>query len=118
MNAGHFPTWHGSAINFSGGICSPKTTKDAFGFQHNLVKLNLIMFPQDRLLNIFAGALLCSFLYAVCLVIYRLFLSPLAKFPGPKIAAATHYYEFYYNFWLQGKYIYNIEEMHKKCGTH
>ncbi|EEA28685.1 hypothetical protein TMatcc_002964 [Talaromyces marneffei ATCC 18224] len=50
------------------------------------------------------------------LVIYRLYFSPLAGFPGPKIAAATHWYEFYYNFWLQGKYIYQIEKMHKKYG--
>ena len=83
-----------------------------------MVELNSIMFSRDNLLNIVAGVALCSFLYAVCLVIYRLFLSPLAKFPGPKIAAATHYYEFYHNFWRQGQYIYRIEEMHKKYGMH
>ena len=54
--------------------------------------------------------------HGIGLVIYRLYFSPLAGFPGPKIAAATHWYEFYYNFWLQGKYIYQIEKMHKKYG--
>lgn len=55
-------------------------------------------------------------IHGIGLVIYRLYFSPLAGFPGPKIAAATHWYEFYYNFWLQGKYIYQIEKMHQKYG--
>ncbi|MCJ1386411.1 hypothetical protein MMC17_009537 [Xylographa soralifera] len=54
----------------------------------------------------------------IYLVQYRLFFSPLAKFPGPKIAAATHYYEFYYNYWCRGKYIYEIEKMHAEYGSH
>ena len=61
-------------------------------------------------------ALAAWFTYAAYLVIYRLCLSPLARFPGPRIAAVTHYYEFYYNCWLQGKYIYKIEELHEKYG--
>jgi hypothetical protein len=76
------------------------------------------MFERYALSTTIAGALICGVLYAICLVIYRLFLSPLSKFPGPKIAAATHYYEFYYNYWRQGQYIYRIEEMHKKYGMH
>jgi uncharacterized membrane protein YpjA len=52
----------------------------------------------------------------VLLAIYRLFFSPLAKFPGSKLAAATGWYEFYHDFWRTGKYIYVIEEMHKKYG--
>lgn len=55
-------------------------------------------------------------LYSIGLLVYNLFFSPLAKFPGPKIAAATHWYEFYYDFWLNGKYIYEIEKMHQKYG--
>ncbi|KAL9045863.1 MAG: hypothetical protein Q9214_001167 [Letrouitia sp. 1 TL-2023] len=55
-------------------------------------------------------------LYLLALSIYRLTSHPLAKFPGPKIAAATSWYEFYYDWWLQGQYIFEIERMHNKYG--
>jgi hypothetical protein len=71
---------------------------------------------QHRYAALVIGAAVLSFVYAGCLIIYRLYFSPLAKFPGPWIAAVTHYYEFYYNYWLQGKYIYKIEELHKIYG--
>lgn len=48
--------------------------------------------------------------------IYRLYFHPLAKFPGPKLAALTLWYETYYDVWQRGKYVYKIEEMHKKYG--
>ncbi|PTB66041.1 cytochrome P450 [Trichoderma citrinoviride] len=54
--------------------------------------------------------------YNVYLTIYRLWFSPLAKFPGPKFAAASFWYEFYYDYWLDGKYLFEIEKMHKKYG--
>lgn len=53
----------------------------------------------------------------VFIFFYRLYLSPLAKFPGPKIAAATGWYEFYYDYWLSGQYIFEIERMHQKYGN-
>lgn len=55
-------------------------------------------------------------LYAIGLAVYRLFLSPLAGFPGPKIAAVTGWYEFFYDYWCNGKYIFEIEKMHQKYG--
>ena len=56
-------------------------------------------------------------MYACGVAIYNLYFSPLAGFPGPKIAAATGYYEFYYDFFKKGKYVFEIERMHKKYGS-
>ena len=54
--------------------------------------------------------------YLVALTIYRLFFSPLAGFPGPKIAAVTGFYETYYDVILKGQYVFKIKEMHEKYG--
>ncbi|GAW24067.1 hypothetical protein ANO14919_136470 [Xylariales sp. No.14919] len=54
--------------------------------------------------------------YLVCLVFYRLYLSPLSKFPGPKLAAASKWYEFYYDVILRGQFTFQIQRMHKKYG--
>lgn len=55
-------------------------------------------------------------LYPISLAIYRLAFSQLAGFPGPMIAAATDWYEFYYDFFCHGRYIFEIEKMHQKYG--
>lgn len=49
-------------------------------------------------------------------VVYRLFFHPLAKFPGPRLAAVTTWYEGYYDIVHQGKYIWQVEKMHKQYG--
>jgi hypothetical protein len=54
--------------------------------------------------------------YCIALGFYRLWFSPLAGFPGPRLAAATGWYEFYYDWWLGGKYLFKIEELHEKYG--
>ena len=54
--------------------------------------------------------------YCVSVVIYRLLFHPLAKFPGPKIAAVSRLYEFYYDALSHGRYWKKIEEMHRQYG--
>ncbi|KAI8624134.1 benzoate 4-monooxygenase cytochrome P450 [Xylariaceae sp. FL1651] len=49
-------------------------------------------------------------------VIYRLFFHPLSKFPGSKLAAGTFLYEGYYDVVKRGKYVHEIEEMHRRYG--
>lgn len=46
----------------------------------------------------------CAFLVVqeVLRIFYRLYLSPIAHFPGPKIAAATWLYQFYFDVVRQG----------------
>ncbi|KAK2030379.1 oxoglutarate/iron-dependent oxygenase [Colletotrichum zoysiae] len=55
-------------------------------------------------------------LYLFGLAIYRLYLHPLARFPGPKIAALTVLYEFYFDGIQRGRYTFEIQRMHEKYG--
>ena len=65
----------------------------------------------------FTTILACIILiYGFVLSFYRLTISKLAGFPGPKIAAVTYWYEFYYDWWCSGKYLFEIEKMHKNYG--
>lgn len=50
------------------------------------------------------------------LIIYRLYLDPLARFPGPRLAALTGWYEMYFDCIKAGRYWVEIEKMHKQYG--
>lgn len=67
--------------------------------------------------RLIAGLVALAIAYTVGLAVYRLAFSQLAGFPGPKIAAATGWYEFYHDCWRNGKYIFEIERMHQKYGV-
>ena len=55
-------------------------------------------------------------LYLTGLIVYRLFLSPIAKIPGSKLSAATGWYETYYDVYKGGKFIFQIEKWHQQYG--
>jgi hypothetical protein len=63
-----------------------------------------------------AAATVTATIWLVTLAAYRLFLGPLAHFPGPKLAALTGWYETYFDCWKRGRYWVEIERMHKKYG--
>ena len=65
-----------------------------------------------------ASAVAAFAVYCTGVVIYRLYLHPLANFPGPKLAAATLWYEFYYDVNKKGSYIWKVKELHEQYGIH
>lgn len=54
--------------------------------------------------------------YVFGLVFYRLYLHPLAKFPGYRICAASEWYEFYCYIVKGGQWGNEIRKMHEKYG--
>ncbi|KAK4998302.1 hypothetical protein LTR66_002448 [Elasticomyces elasticus] len=58
----------------------------------------------------------CFVCYVVFVLFYRLYLSPLANYPGPRLAAATHWCEFYYDVTKRGQYVFKIREWHERYG--
>ncbi|KAK8046184.1 cytochrome P450 [Apiospora saccharicola] len=54
--------------------------------------------------------------YFTTLAFYRLFLHPLSRFPGPRLAAASRWYEAYYDVVKDGQYVFKIAELHKRYG--
>lgn len=74
-------------------------------------------FTQFSLSGINLSVLVSAFgLYLLGLLIYRLFLSPIANIPGPKLTAATGWYETYHDVYKGGKFIFKIEEWHQQYG--
>ncbi|OJD24340.1 hypothetical protein ACJ73_04297 [Blastomyces percursus] len=63
-----------------------------------------------------AAAFLAWLCYLVCLAVYRLYISPLARFPGPKLAGLSRWYEACYEIALLGQYSRKIDQMHDKYG--
>ncbi|KAK4066062.1 uncharacterized protein Triagg1_8371 [Trichoderma aggressivum f. europaeum] len=54
--------------------------------------------------------------YLIGLGIYRVYFSPLAKFPGPRLAALTSWYQAYYDIWLGGQFFKKCDELQKIYG--
>lgn len=55
--------------------------------------------------------------YIALLANYRLFLHPLARIPGPKIAALTSWWEVYENVWRGGHLPIELKKLHKTYGS-
>ncbi|RAH75643.1 cytochrome P450 [Aspergillus aculeatinus CBS 121060] len=70
----------------------------------------MIMSPLLGLIFCFLGQ------WLLLRTIYRLYLHPLKKIPGPKLAAISHLYEFYYDIIKGGQFIYEIQRMHNQYG--
>lgn len=71
---------------------------------------------HHKLLILCIGPLVYACVSFIIKIVYRLYFHPLAKFPGPKIAAATHLYEVAWDYFGKGAYLYEIQRMHEKYG--
>ncbi|GFF34528.1 trichodiene oxygenase [Aspergillus udagawae] len=63
-----------------------------------------------------ASAVALGAVYLLWVVLDRLYLSPIARFPGPKLAALTHLYEFYWDTLCCGQFTFQIGRLHEKYG--
>ncbi|KAK8436054.1 cytochrome P450 [Phyllosticta citricarpa] len=54
--------------------------------------------------------------YLSYLAVKRLVFSPIARFPGPKLAALTRWYEFVYDVIFIGRFNWKVDELHEKYG--
>ena len=62
------------------------------------------------------GLVVAQVAYTLYIIVERLYLSPLASIPGPKLAALTGWYECYYDLFKPAQYVFKIQELHKKYG--
>jgi hypothetical protein len=78
------------------------------GIHHLLLSLSLSQ----------AAALSCLAFssYVFLLYVYRFTLHPLARFPGPKLAGLTYWYEYYYDVHQKGRFIFKVRELHRQFG--
>lgn len=111
---------------------TPKTNLSPNPFQGNhtekpelttsFIKM-LLQFAASQLISCAAFVLLhpilmASVTYILFLVLSRLVFHPLASFPGPKLAALTEWYEFYFSAIQDGQYPFHLEKLHDLYGEH
>ncbi|TVY28882.1 Cytochrome P450 monooxygenase [Lachnellula hyalina] len=73
----------------------------------------MVFFTLSNLILTFLAAQLLQLLY---IVVHRTILSPLAKIPGPRLAALTSWYECYYDVFRPGQYVFKIKQLHEEYG--
>lgn len=80
-----------------------------------MATLNIFLdFTWGETIAVFAALLI---LYGFGLTVFRVYLHPLSQYPGPKLAAATLWYEFYYDVVRRGRFAWEIKRMHEIYGT-
>ena len=73
------------------------------------------IFPRFHL-EMLSIILISALAVLVAITIQRLYLHPLSRFPGPKLAALTTLYTAYYDFTRPGSFMRHTLELHKRYG--
>ena len=78
---------------------------------------NLSIFAVDvSSISLLIGVLVAAPIYCVSLAVYRLFLGPIAHFPGPRLTAVTGWYETYLDVWRGGQFTFLVAKWHQQYG--
>ena len=77
---------------------------------------SFVSFERSTVVATFAVVLFL--LYTLSLAFYRLYLSPIAGFPGPKLAALTQWVETYHELRNPGgQFIWVYQKWHEQYGS-
>lgn len=68
--------------------------------------------PERAFFALFSLGILYTFWKSV----YNLYFHPLRKYPGPRLAALSKWYEFYFDVYKGGRMPKNLVELHKVYG--
>ncbi|PYI35364.1 cytochrome P450 [Aspergillus indologenus CBS 114.80] len=66
--------------------------------------------------HVVLSALILTLVCFVLRSLYRLYFDPLHHIPGPRLAAISHLYEFYFDVIRNGMFVWEIERMHQRYG--
>lgn len=68
------------------------------------------------LTQLLSAGLILLLILSIAEATRRLYFHSLAHIPGPKLAALTWWYEFYFDVIQPGQYVFKIQELHKQYG--
>lgn len=80
--------------------------------------METLLFSLNASVSFIPFTLVALLVYLSIRTIYRIHFHPLSHIPGPKLAAATYFYEYYFDLVKSpgGQYIYEVDHLHAKYG--
>lgn len=55
--------------------------------------------------------------YVLWIILYYIYLDPLAQYRGPRLATFTKYWRVYIDIVQQKSFVHELEQLHRKYGT-